>query len=625
MEDSRVRKTGKNLIFSMIYYVFKILASFLVRTFFIKVFGVKFLGLNGIFTNVLSILSLAELGIGSAIVFNMYKPMAEGDEEKLKSLLKLYKSFYAWVAVILLVLGLLVIPILPLIIDYSSLSGINITILYIITLATTLVSYFMAHRRALLYTSQNKYIESMVGMIINVLLIVMQLIVLLKIKNYYVYICLSLFTSLVESIVIYFITNKMFPYVKEKALPIDKGLKKDIVSNTKAIFLHRIGGVTLNATDTLVMQIALNSLVISGIFSNYLLIYTTIISLISIIIDSMQGSVGNLIASKNKDYVYNTFKKMNFGFSWLYGFCSICLLCLYNPFISTMWGIENTWSIWFVLVYALTFYTNMSRQMAYSFKSAAGIFKQDRFAPLIEAVLNLVISYVLVLLFGPIGVVLGTLISCLLVSFWYTPLMLFKHYFNKPMGEYWKNFIKYSVVTLICGAITYIATVFIKDGTKLTLMLKFLICAVLPNLIYLLFYFRDPEFKESVKWGKQIIGGMLHRNKKVVINANIVDEIAESVVCEADEMGASGLSGEVVAVADELASINSACDDGGSGKENALEAGKNLFENDAEKDVDNFENDNILPGDEVHTEQTTKLDSDNKLNAEKNANEGNGE
>lgn len=548
MEESRTKKTGKNIVFSIVYYIVKIIASFTVRTIFIRVFGVKYLGLNGIFSNVLSILSLAELGIGSAIVFNMYKPMAEGDNEKLKSLLSLYKKFYTIVSIIVLALGLAIIPLLPSIIDYSSLPGINITILYLLTLASTLLSYFMAHRRALLYTSQNKYIESIISSIVYVIMVVLQLVVLFVFKDYYIYISVTIISTVIESLAIFAVTKKMFPSISGKAEPLDNDIKKNIISNTKAIFLHKIGGVTLNATDMLVMQIALNSLVISGIFSNYLLIYTTVISMINMIIDATQGSVGNLIAIKDSEYVYGTFKKINFGFSWLFGFCSIALLCLYNPFISTMWGAENTFDMWFVLTYAFTFYINLSRQVAYSFKSAAGIFRQDRFAPIIESLLNIVISYLLVVLLGPVGVVLGTVISCLIVPFWCTPKMLFKYYFKKTMKEYWLAFIKYLLVTIVSGAITYVAIMFIPGGSKWILVAKFAIVAILPNIVYLLFYFRTEEFK----YFKNIALKVLKKKQPAADSAGAINMDAAVPIVDIDGDGIGDIPIEQVLTTDDI-------------------------------------------------------------------------
>ena len=529
-QGSRTNKAAKNMTVSVIFYITKILLSFLVRTIFIRVFGVEYLGLNSIFANVLTILSLAELGIGSAIVFSMYKPMAEGDTEKLKSLLDLYKKFYLVIALIVLCVGLALIPFLSKIIDKDSLGDLNITVLYLISLSSTVISYLMAHRRALLYTSQNKFVETIISLITNILLSILQIVVLLVLKNYYFYISLNLIVAVVDSFLIYIITIKMFPEIKGKCQKLDKETTNTIIKNTKAMFLHKIGGVALNATDTLIMQIALGSLIISGIFSNYLLIYTTLIGVISMIIDAAQASVGNLIATKDGEYSYTVFNKLNFCYSWLIGFCSISLLCLYNPFISTIWGAQNTWDMGFVLVYSLTFYINMSRQLAYSFKTAAGIFRQDRYAPILEALLNIVLSYVLVKLCGPVGVILGTLISCLLVPFWYTPFMLFKLYFKLSIKQYWIKFLLYTLITIVCGVATYFVCGLIPSGGIGWLLVKFIVCAIVPNVLLLLCYFWTPEFKQCVAWGKELISNFKNRKHKVAIGGNIEQAIDGAII-----------------------------------------------------------------------------------------------
>lgn len=542
-QGSRTNKAAKNMTVSVIFYITKILLSFLVRTIFIRVFGVEYLGLNSIFANVLTILSLAELGIGSAIVFSMYKPMAEGDTEKLKSLLDLYKKFYLVIALIVLGVGLALIPFLSKIIDKDSLGDLNIVVLYLISLSSTVISYLMAHRRALLYTSQNKFVETIVSLITNTLLSILQIVVLLVFKNYYFYISLNLIVAVVDSFLIYIITIKIFPEIKGKCQKLDKETTSAIIKNTKAMFLHKIGGVALNATDTLIMQIALGSLVISGIFSNYLLIYTTLIGVISMVIDAAQASVGNLIATKEGAYSYTVFKKLNFCYSWLISFCSISLLCLYNPFISTIWGAQNTWDMGFVLVYALTFYVNMSRQLAYSFKTAAGIFRQDRFAPIIESLLNIVLSYVLVKLCGPVGVILGTVISCLLVPFWYTPFMLFKHYFKLSIKQYWSKFLLYTLITIVCGALTYFICGLIPSGGIGWLLVKFVVCAIVPNLLLLLCYFWTPEFKQCVAWGKELISSFKNRKHKVAMSGNI-EQAVDNAIIEAEVL--AGESTEIV-------------------------------------------------------------------------------
>ncbi len=553
VSGSRTNKATKNMIATMIFYIVKVLLLFFVRTIFIRVFGVEYLGLNSIFSNVLTILSLAELGIGSAIVFSMYKPMAEGDTEKLKSLLNLYKRFYFTIAVIVLCIGLLLIPFLSKIIDVSTIGNLNIVILYLIPLSSTVLSYLMAHRRALLYTSQNQYIEVTLTLITNVLLAILQIIVLLTIKNYYIYLSLNLIIAVVESVSVYVITKRMFPEIKGNAVQLDKQTKTDIIKNTKAMFLHKIGGVTLNATDTLIMQIAIGSLVISGIFSNYLLIYTSLVSVVCMLIEAGQASVGNLIATNDRGYVHTIFNKLNFIYGWLISFCAISLLCLYNPFISTIWGAQNTWDMWFVLVYALTFYTNMSRQLVVSFKTAAGIFRQDRFAPIIEALLNIVVSYILVKLCGPIGVILGTLISCLLVPFIYSPLMLYKHYFKMSVKTYWFRFVRYFLATVICGALTYFVCGLIPSGGIGWLLIKFVVCAIVPNLLLLLCYFWTPEFKQCVAWGKELISSFKNRKHKVAMSGGIEQAVdnaiieAEVLAGESTEIVGEELQNEVVA------------------------------------------------------------------------------
>lgn len=533
----RVTQSSKTIVANVAFYMLKTIMSLVIRTLFIYSFGMEYLGLNSLFANILSILSLAELGIGSAIVYSMYKPMAENDYVKVSSLMALYKKFYAIIALIIAVVGIALIPILPLIVDFSSVADINVNLVYLITLTSTIITYFMAHRRALLLTSQNKYIESWIGMAIYVLAISLQVIVLFFIKNYYLYIGITIITSITESLVIFIVTQKKFPQVGTRAPKVDADSKKLIGSNTRSILCHKLGGVVLNSTDSLVIQIVLGSLVMSAIYANYWMIYSTIVAIVCMIVDAAQGSIGNLIAVGDKDSAYLTFKRLNFAFSWIVGFCSIALLCMYNPFISFMWGAENIWGFGFVLSVVGCFYINMSRQLAYYFKISAGLFKQDKYAPLIEAFLNLVISILLVYWLGPAGVVLGTLISCLLVPFWNIPRILFKEYFKRPISEYWKDFIKYFVVTIIVGVVTYFMLSVLPTSGFGWLILKFALCAILPNAIYLLIYFRKTEFLYFFDMFKKIVFKLLH--KKDFVKGDISDNNYINIGVDFDKDGIS--------------------------------------------------------------------------------------
>lgn len=519
----RINQSSKSVVASMIYYALKTIMSLVIRTAFIYVFGMEFLGLSSIFANVLTILSLAELGIGSAIVFNMYKPMAEQDYDKVSALLALYKKFYLVVALFILVVGVAITPLLPKFIDYESVQGVNINIIYFITLASTLVSYFMAHRRALFLTSQKKYIETIVSIASYLTITLMQLVILFTIKNYYIYVGLGIVFSLLESVIIYITTKKLFPMVGKTSTQLSKDTKKEIWSNTRSIMCHKVGAVVLNSTDSLVIQLVLGSLLISAQYSNYWMIYTTIVSIIVMVMDSMHGSIGNLIAVNDSETAYSTFKRLNFLFGWIIGFCAVALLCLYNPFISTMWGTENVWGLGFVITVVSCFYINMSRQLAYYFKISAGLFSQDKYAPLIEAGLNIVISVVLAYFMGATGVVLGTVISCLLVPFWNIPRILFKHYFKKPFIEYWRDFIKFAIVTLFVGLITFLIVSIIPGNGWDSLLLKFVIVAVIPNMMFMLVYIRNKEFKYFVEIFKNAIKNFIKKVMKKIKKETTID------------------------------------------------------------------------------------------------------
>lgn len=512
----RVSKTYKNVLTNGSYYIIKTILSFVARTLFIHVLGMQFLGLNSLFYNILAILSLAELGIGSAIIYNMYKPMAEGDFEKVKSLLALYKKFYFVIAVIIGIVGVIIIPFIPQLV--GEVENINVILAYVLTLLNVIISYFMAHRRALLLTSQNKSVEAIISICTCMLGFILQTIAIVVFKNYYLYLICIVLTTVVDSLIVFMVTKKMFWQVNGKTEPLEQSTKKQIISNTKAIMCHKIGGVVLNSTDSLVIQIVLCDLIALAIYSNYWLIYTTIVMLLSVVLDALQGSIGNLIAEKTPAESYVVFKRLYFAFMWLVSFCTIAIGCLSNSFISTMWGAENVWGEYFVLIIVTCFFVNMSRQLPYYFKISAGIFRQDRWAPLIEAFFNIVISVILVRFLGVSGVVLGTLISCLMVPFWNIPRVLFQEYFKVSLFDYWKRLFLYSIITFGVGMLSYYILSFIPSGGYGLLLIKFAACALLPNLFLIACYWWSDEFKYYLELLKTKITKKNKNNKDSIEN-----------------------------------------------------------------------------------------------------------
>lgn len=493
---SRKERTLKNGISGIVKYFVKLVLQFILRTLIIYKLGVEFVGLDSLYANIISILSLAELGMGSALVYSMYKPAAEKDYEKLKRLNNFYRKVYTIISIIVLTIGLGIMPFLEFFIKGNPNIDVNIYIVYVVFLLNTVVSYLGAHKRALLFVFQRNDVETNIITTQIIALSVAQSIMLLAFRSYYLYVIMIPIFTLFEVVSVVAITRKKYPEISGKAEKLDKETKKVITKNIIATSCHQLGSVVVLSTDNLLVS-KFFGLTALGTISNYILIYNAVNSLLLIIIEALKASVGNLIATTDTEKVYKFFNLINWLFSCLVGFCSIALLCLYKPFIN-LWVGDTGYIITFgvILTLVIKFYTTKMRNVVNMFKDCAGLMWNDRFKPLAEAFINLTASIACIYLFGLAGIYIGTIISTLFVPLWVEPLVLFKNYFKKPLKEYFKKYLLYTTVTLIVGGVTYLLCYIIKLQGIIGLIAMATICLVVPIILYYIAYFRTNQFKD---------------------------------------------------------------------------------------------------------------------------------
>ena len=525
---ARKDSTIKNSVTGIVKYITKLIIQFVIRTIVIYKLGVEYVGLDSLYANIISMLSLAELGIGSAIVFSMYKPAAENDIEKLKSLNNLYKKMYLVIALIVLCVGLIIMPFIKHLINGEPNVSVNLYVIYIVFLANTVITYLGAHKRSLLFVYQRNDIENNIYTIMYFIMAIVQTIVLLVFKSYYLYVIAIPIFSLLETIFIIYITNKLYPEINGKAPPLDKATKKEILKNTIGASCHQIGYVIVLSTDNLLISIffGLNTL---GVISNYILIYNAIHTLIMLINSALQASVGNLIATTNRENVFKYYHTLNWIFACIDGFCCVCLMCLYQHFMSIWVGTSGLVSIWVVLAIVVRFYFTKMRTLTILFKTCAGLMWNDKISPILESVLNICISIICIKFMGIAGIFVGTVISTILVPMWVEPYVLFKNYFKKSLKIYFGKYIFYTLITLIAGAISFGICALLPSTGIGFFILKGIICLVVICSVYLLCYFKTKEFKHAYSLFVSLIKGFRGKNKRSVITSptlpmNKIDE-----------------------------------------------------------------------------------------------------
>lgn len=495
---SRTSNSIRNTKYAIIGQMVGMIVTFLNRMVFVRILNAEYLGLNGLFTNILSILSFAELGIGAAIVFSLYKPLAEKNQPKIKALMQIYKKAYIFIGILIAILGLSFLPFLGIVIkDTPNIP--NIQVIYLMFVFNSVISYFYSYKRSMLIADQKGYIDSFYRYSFNIGMNILQIIFLLLTHNYIFYLAIKIVSTIIENIAITRHVNKLYPYLNEKSIEkLNVNDKKTLLQNIKAMIFHKVGSVVVMSTDNLLIA-KFVSLVTVGIYSNYLLIINALNTIFGLAFQSITASVGNLGATETKEKSKFIFHCVDLIGFWIYAFASISLLNLINPFINLWIGEEYLFSMPIVIVLVINFYLTGMRKSVQTFKEAFGLFWQDRYKPLFEAGVNLVISIILAKYLGTIGVFIGTAISTITTCFWIEPYVLYKYGFNLSSKKYFLGYFFKTVAMFTVGIITwYVCSLF--PSTNITgFIAKILICAIVPNILFVIIFFRTKEFQYLFK------------------------------------------------------------------------------------------------------------------------------
>lgn len=515
MKDSRTKNALRNMIFGFLNKFIVLLFPFIIRTVIIKTLGSEYLGLNSLFTSILQVLNLAELGFSVAIVYSMYKPIAENDTKTICALMNLYKKIYRIIGITVIVLGLVLLPFLKCFIKGTYPNDINIYTLYLIYLINTAITYFLfAYKSALLTAHQRSDVTSNVQTITYLAQYTVQIIILCVLKNYYLFIMFQIITTIINNIWVAIITNKKYPDYKCKGT-VDKETKKDIQKRVTGLMIQKICITTRNSLDSIFIS-AFLGLNIVAMYSNYYSIMSAIIGVMGIITSAMVAGIGNSIVTETVDKNYKDMNKFNFIYMWLAGWCTICLACLYQPFMKLWMGEEYMLSFGMVILFCIYFYSLKMGDIRAAYSDAKGLWWENKYRAIFETIANVILNLVLVHFLGLYGIILGTLLSLLIINFGYGSQILFKFYFkDKKISGFFTRHIVYAVVTLIIGSITYFVCSFIKVNGILELIIKLAICTIFPNILYIVIYHNTKIYKESMKIFSTIIAKFKNKFVKI--------------------------------------------------------------------------------------------------------------
>ncbi len=546
MTQSRVKNSAKNTFFAALNMLVQLILKFAVRIVFVRFLSVEYLGLNTLFSNILQVLSLAELGVGSAIVYSMYKPVADGDTEKIKSLIGIYKKFYWIIGGVITVVGLAIIPLLPYLMSGGTTLEVNLNLVYVIYLFNTSVGYFFAHRRALIFANQRNDIETKVSSVCLIALNAVQLVILAITKNYLLYIVILPIFTLIESVAIMLISHRLYPEIRGKAQKLSEGDKKDLVKNTAAMVGHKLGGVAVNSTDNIFIS-AFLGLTVLGLYSNYAYITTLMTSVLTLIITATRASIGNLIAAGNKQRAYEVFCDLSYFLFAFLIFCFSCYTALAQDFVSIFFGEELVLPFVTMLLIGINFYIMQSRAIIGAFRETTGLFWKDRYKPFFEVAINIGLDFALVIAIGLPGIVIATIVSNIVCNLTVEPYIVFKYYFGKSVKKYYLVYVLLAIAAAAVCAATFAVGYLIPADGVLMLIVKAVVCAAVSGVLILVC---SLPFKQFRNW-LNILKGFLRKSEKSAASSNSDTEKdgesasydkTESAVIAQTETNTSGLS-----------------------------------------------------------------------------------
>lgn len=513
--DSRLQKSAKNMASGITYRALTMLTAFVVRSVFLYYLNTDYLSINGLYSSVLSMLSLAELGFGTAMVYSMYKPLAEKDYLKLRQLMQLYRKVYTIIGTVILALGLCLVPFLDVIIkEKPDIDG--LIFYYLLFLMNSVLSYwFFAYRISILQADQKAYIVSNYQSAFNLIKSFAQIAVLVAFHNFTVYLLTQIGCTIVQNIAIAVRVEKDYPlFDKGKTEKLPANETKKIFRNVKALMLQKVSFQVLNTSDSIIISafVGINWV---GFLSNYLMIEEAVVAVLSQITGAITASLGNYFAVENKESGYKLFRRIEFMSYWLYAFSSVALITLLNPFVTLWLGDRYVLSYAIVISLVLRFFVEGYMNIMSAFRSTLGLFTQGQYLPLCVAGLNILFSIALSYPFGTAGVLIATPLARICINVWYMPLLIHHEGFNKPVASFYADYIlRLILLAGVTSGMLLISHLIFANGITLVAFIAMVaITAVLPNLVFALILHRRGEFKYFYDIIKdEVVGKLVRRN-----------------------------------------------------------------------------------------------------------------
>ena len=510
---ARTENTARNTAIGLISQLVQIVSSFLCRMVFVRMLAEAYLGVNGLFGNVIAILAISELGIGGAITYELYQALAHNREEEIKSLMDFYKKAYTVIGLVIAAAGIAILPMINQWVPSSPSIHEDMRVLYLFYLANTVISYFFSYRISIIQAAQQNYILTLIHTVVTIAQNFLQIIILLTTKNFLLYLTIQVSATFFY----YFLSSrmavKMFPILNDRNIqPLKDEQKKRMFTNTKDLFITSLSQKLVNQTDNIIIT-ALGGLVSTGLNSNYSLLIMTLISVTAKINDAIQGSIGNVNAVEDDEKKLQLFDEIHFFFFWFYAWCTICFILLVQDAIALFFGSNYVMPFAVAVITGVNFYTTEQGAVSNIFKNTMGLFRYGKYVSLVTGIINVVLSVLLGKQYGVAGILAASFISLALTTRWYFPYVTFKYGMHAKPSHFFRRDLRYWAELVLVFLITWFLCTRLELMPVLNLLYRGILCLIVPNLLLYLIHLKDPLCRLFLARVKGIAQKLLKRRQ----------------------------------------------------------------------------------------------------------------
>ena len=513
MAKTRTQYSVINIGVNIVGYILNTVMGFVCRMIFVRTLTAEYLGINGLFSNILSMLSLAELGIGVAIVYALYKPLAEDDKPKIAALMQFYSHAYRIIGIVVAIVGLSLIPFLNIIIKEPPDIKENIYIIYIVYLFNTCLTYFFSYKSTIYTAAQRNYVQVGLSYAITTVQSLIQILFLIKTKEYYIYLGIQTLGVITFNLTISYLANRSYPYIKDKSVePLSKNEKRSLFKNIKALTVSKISELLVYSTDNIIITY-LDGLVTVGTASNYTLLSGTLSSITNQVFNGLTASVGNLNAIEDNDKQYSFFKTLQLANFFVFGWATIGIMFVSTDLVGLFFGESYVLDDKIPMILAVNYYIVTMNSSIMTYRATLGLFKYGQYILIFTAAINIASSIILGKIWGLFGVYLASAIARIFTNVWYMPYAVFKHGLKRSPLEYFKTYSLYALLLGFECVICYFLCGFVNYSYIINAILKAIICTVIPIIFFIAIFHKTYEFKYLYSVVKNYLFGIKMRIK----------------------------------------------------------------------------------------------------------------